>query len=173
MIMNTFYSMLRSRTPVFIDICWAKAHISCELLQLWCSPSSKRFKVTKSLKIVIVSVPQRNLGCCCASRGTSEDTLPHGQWRINADTLSLCSKTINKRQKEVTVGSGTVSRPRASWGRISLDINPYRTIKISGNSTHQAADLGGWIFSSARKHVNISGKSCRSGIVEVANGICI
>ena len=164
---------LRSGAPVLVNICRTHSDISLILLHVWFGPSCKRFEITKSLNIVIVSVPKRYLGYWWASRCAPKDALPLIIGWVYPWSFSEFGDSFNQTCQKSTVISSWVSLPWTPRTWISLNINPNSWEKISWYSIEHGVDLCERIFSSTREHVNIWGKTCCFGILKVSICICI
>ena len=157
---------------VLIDSSWAQSDVSFVLFHVRFGPSSKSNKIIEWWALIVVGIPKR---MCTQTRAcflTSHNWSPHVLWRINSYTFAMRFNPVNNFSQVIAVGC-MVTAPSTSWTWVSLDINPHCPIKVARDGGHHLVDLGISWFSSAGEHVDISGKTSWSSVVEIWNDIGI
>lgn len=103
----------------------------------------------------------------------SKNTLPHSFRCINTSMFSFSFYSINKFCNKITIACSIMSTPWASSTWISLNINPYSTVRRWCNSRNHLINLSSCAFTSTREHVNICFKTSCFSILKSLNCIMI
>lgn len=143
--------------PIFVYICITKSNISSILLHYGFCKSSKRLEIIKSLNIIIMSIPKRNLSNTFTRRGRSKYPLPLIIGWINSYFLTFGFDCIDDLCQKIAVTCGIMPWPWTSRTGICLNIDPYCWIRSRWYITYNIIYLRSWAFSSAWKYVYIRG----------------
>ena len=120
-----------------------------------------------------MGIPKLLGGHTWASSPASKYALPHVSSCIYSWLLSLSFYSVDDIRHELAIAGSIVTRPRAAWWRIGLNVNPDHPIQITRDVGHHFIHLGSSTFSPAREHVDISDQTSSPSIIEALNSMGI